>query len=594
MKTIVSLTLLFIASIMALAQQPSIHYTLGMSKPSTHLFEVELTYDHLPGNLQSIDVLLPVWRPGRYVVLDFAGGIQNFSAADAKGNLLPWSKTEKSLWRVETGGSASITIRYSVYANEFNQRTRGLNDEHAFVDGSAVFMYAEQFRKLPLTLTVKPFGSWHVTTGLDGDGKIFKAPDYDYFVDCPLEIGNQKDFLFDVGGVPHVLSIYGDGNWNADTLIRDISNIVILQKQFWGEFPYKRYVFLLHCTSSGGGGTEHVNSTIMGSRPYIFKNPDSYRGFLGLVSHEFFHTWNVKQLRPAGIHPYDYTKENYTRELWIAEGTTSYYGDLLLVRGGFMKSGKFLENLAGQIQGDRQRPGNLNQSVADASFDAWVKYWKGTEQSGNFESDYYDKGSMVSLLLDVEIRQRTSNKHSLDDVMRSMYRKYPLSGKGYTLEEFRKMAEEVAGGSLEKFFEQYVTGTAPLPWEEFLAHAGIQISAKDSIKKVWTGFTTSDNGEKTRITRVTAGSPAYNAGLDPGDELLALDGKRVRTADLNDRLAEQNEGDSVTLTIFRNDHIREVKIILGLLPVPAYKLTKHPTPSILQKEIYQSWLQVSW
>jgi predicted metalloprotease with PDZ domain len=332
----------------------------------------------------------------------------------------------------------------------------------------------------------------------------------------------------------------------------------------------------------------------MGFRPYGFKNPDSYRGFLGLVSHEFFHTWNVKQLRPKGIHPYDFTKENYTQELWIAEGTTSYFDQLILVRTGFTQADKYLEQIAGGVQGDRQRPGNAAQSVADASFDAWVKYWKGGEQSNNFESDYYDKGSMASLLLDLDIRQRTQNARSLDDVMRAMYNRYPLSGPGYTLADFQKASEEAAGESLKKFFDDYVYGTAPLPWEEYLLRAGLLLAPKDSVQKTWLGVGTSDVGDKTRVTRVTAGSPGYAAGLDIGDEILALDGSRVRTGDLNDRVGERKPGDKVTLTVFHNDRLKEVRVTLASSPVPAYKLTKIPAPTSMQKSIYESWLKTGW
>ncbi len=593
MKSLVLIISLSLSSMMTLAA-PSVRYSLSMSMPSSHLFEVDVTFDHLPSELRSLDLRLPVWRPGRYLVLDLASGIQEFAAADGNGQPLQWSKVEKSLWRINTNGSSRVSAHYKVYANEFDLRTRGLNDEHAFVDGVSVFMYVEQFRSLPLTLEVKPYKNWHVTTGLEGGGSTFTAPNYDNLVDCPLEIGTQKDFPFDVEGVRHVLSIFGEGNWNADTLIRDISAVVRSQKAFWGEFPYKRYVFLLHCTPSSGGGTEHINSTIMGIRPYVFKNPDSYRGFLGLVSHEYFHTWNVKQLRPQGIHPYDYTKENYSQELWIAEGTTSYYDELLLVRSGFVKPEKYLENLAGSIRDDRSRPGNLRQSVAEASFDAWVKYWKGTQQAYNAESDYYGKGSLISLLLDLEIRERSLNKHSLDDVLRAMYKRFPLSGTGYTLKGFQRVAEEISGGGLQKFFDDFVYGTTPLPWEKTFSAAGLELAPKDSVVKPWLGVGTSDMGERTRVTQVLAGSPAYNAGIDNGDELLALNGMRVRSSDLIDRISEMKTGDIVTLTFFHHDRLKEFRITLAPQPFPIYKLTKSASPTTLQKEIYQSWLQTTW
>ena len=579
---------------MSISQPITVHYTLGMSNPSSHLFEVEVSFDHLPAHQESVELILPVWRPGRYLVLDFASGVQGFSAADGHGNRLAWQKVAKHLWRLQTGGATRIIARYKVYANEFNQRTRGLNDEHGFVDAAAVFMYAEQFRHLPLTLDVRPYKNWHVTTGLEGNGRMFSASDYDYFIDCPLEIGLQRDIEFAVDGTPHVLSLFGKGNWDEAALVRDISKIVKGQKEFWGEFPYKRYVFLLHCTPTSSGGTEHVNSTVMGAKPFAFKNADSYLSFLSLVSHEYFHTWNVKQLRPKGIHPYDYTKENYAHELWIAEGTTSYYDDLLLVRFGFTKPEKYLESIATSILSDRQRPGNTVQSLTESSFDAWVKYWRSTEQSYNAETDYYGKGSNVSLLLDLEIRRRTTNAKSLDDLMLAMYRKFPLSGPGYSVDDFRQMADELAGGGLGEFFEKFVAGVEPLPWEEYLLHAGLQLVSKDSVPKPWIGLGTTDIGEKTRVNRVVAGSPASFAGLDIGDEIVALNGYRVRTNELTERVNDLKSGDTIMLTVFRNEQLREFKLIVDASPVTAFNVSRRSEPTELQKRIYQSWLGVPW
>jgi predicted metalloprotease with PDZ domain len=439
-------------------------------------------------------------------------------------------------------------------------------------------------------LELRPYTGWHATTGLEGSGRHFTAPNYDHFVDCPIEIGKQKDFAFEVDGVPHVLSIAGEGNWNSDTLIRDISRIVKIEKDLFGRFPYRRYVFLLHCDPSGGGGTEHLNSTIMGTRPFVFKNPESYRSFLGLVSHEFFHTWNVKQFRPKGLSPYDYTRENYSRELWIAEGTTSYYDELLLVRAGFLPKEKYLENIAGAVARDRQRPGNAVQPLAEASFDAWVKYWRGTEQSYNAEADYYGKGAVVSFLLDFEIRRRSANAASLDDVMRSMFKNFPPSGPGYTVEDFRTAAEASAGGSLEQFFRDYVFGTAPLPWDSSLAVAGLLLTPKDTTRRPWIGITTSNAGDRTRISGVTAGSPAEAAGIEVGDELLALDGMRVRSAELIDRLGDYAVGATAVLTVFRNDRLREYRVTVGSSPVPSYALARAASPSELQQAIYRSWL----
>jgi len=596
MKFAVRLFVALLLPALAHSQTPILEYKLGMSKPWTHLLEVELTIKSVPSSPAALDFVLPIWRTGRYVVFDFAGGVQEFSAIDGSGTPFRWAKTDKSTWRVEKGRATGVTIRYKVYANEFEQRTRGLNDEHAFVDGCAVFMFLPKYRNLPLTLTVAPYGDWHVTTGLDalpGEKFVFRAPNYDVLVDSPLEIGNQKDFEFEAEGKKHVLSIFGPGNYEPDKMMADISKIVKINKEFWGELPYERYVFMLHLGLDGGGATEHLNSTIMQTGPFGFKNPNSYRGFLGLVSHEYFHTWNVKQLRPKGILPYDYTKENYVKELWIAEGTTSYYNGVLMFRAGFNPAHGVYDWVANTVYQDRLRPGNRVQSATEASFDSWVK-GRGTQQSYNSEADIYGKGATVSLVLDLEIRQRSNNKSSLDDVMRTLYKRFPLSGHGYTVDDLQSIAEQLAGSSLKKFFEEYVHGASPIDWERSLGYAGLLLQARDGERMPWLGMQTTERENRTRVTSVLAGSPAYDAGVDIGDEVVALNGLRVRTGDLQDRLADYKPGDKVRLTLFRRDRLREFDITLRLQDVPPYWVSRVEQPTPLQKSIFESWLKTTW
>ncbi len=594
MKTYTILAACFLFAVSAGAVETDIHYTLGMSHPQTHLLEVEIAFRNVEPD-SSLDLILPVWRPGRYIILDFPNGVQEFSAASA-GTPVPWSKTDKATWHISTAGRPEITVRYKIYANEFGTRTRGLNDLHAFVDGSSVFMYAEQYRHRPVTLTVLPYKDWHVTTGLDSTiNNTFSAPDYDYLIDCPLEIGNQKGFTFEVDGVPHILSIFGEGNWNADTLMRDISKIVKAEKDFWGAFPYKRYVFLIECMPDVGGGTEHINSTEIQLPPFVFKNRDSYQGFvLGTIAHEYFHTWNVKQLRPKGIHPYDFTKENYTRELWIAEGMTSYYADLFLVRAGFTPASNYVARLRWVVSSDRGRPGNAVESVADASFNAWIQYGKGDQQSYNAESDFYERGSMISMLLDLEVRQRTSNNFSLDTVMREMLRRFPLSGQGYTLADFSSVITEMTGWKCEQFFDDYIYGTKPLKWEEELSHAGLDVRCTDSTARAWVGISLYDANGITKVGSIVAGSPAYTSGLDVGDELLALNGFRIQSRTFSDRIGEMKPGDEVTLTVFQDDRLRSIPITLGSAPRTDFSVTQVHDPTDLQKSIFEGWLGTKW
>jgi predicted metalloprotease with PDZ domain len=331
----------------------------------------------------------------------------------------------------------------------------------------------------------------------------------------------------------------------------------------------------------------------MGTRPFIFSNPQAYKGFLGLVSHEYFHTWNVKQLRPKAIAPYDFSRENYTEELWISEGATSYYDDLMLVRAKFNTAKKFLENINQMVNNERLRYGNRIQSLADASYDAWIKYWRGRQNSQNAESDYYSKGSYLSLLLDLEIRHHSNNKYSLDTVLRTMYQRFPRT-KGFTNGDFRKVCEEYGGVSFKEFFRDYLYATVPLPWERTLAYAGLEVVVLDSIQKPGLGISTQDMGEKTRITNVIPGSPAERAGLEINDEIAAVNGFRIRSGELNERIGTMNAGAVVTIHIFRNEKLKEVKIMLENYGTQNFVVRKVLQPNEQQKAIYEQWLMEQW
>ncbi|MGH7494485.1 MAG: M61 family metallopeptidase [bacterium] len=586
---------------------PGIGYQLGMSKPYTHLFEVQITFEDLEPGENYLDLILPVWRPGRYMIFDFAGGVQEFCAwagtgsaypADHQERALSWSKTDKTTWRIVTAGQSVVSVSYKVYANEFNLRTRGLNDQHAFVNGAAVLMYVEKFRQLPLTLQVHPYGSWHVSTGLDrvkGKNNLWQAPNYDYLVDCPLEIGNQQDFEFEVQGKKHYLSIFGSGNWKKDKLVERLQKVVQANFGFWGDLPYAHYTFLVHSMPGGGGGTEHINSTIMGVNPFSFNADSGYDNFTGLAMHEFFHTWNVKQLRPADLHPYDYTHENYSKLLWVAEGTTSYYTTLLMRRAGFTSVSSFLNQLATTIRNDRQRPGRKIQSLEESSYDAWVKFWKNAPNDQNREVDYYDKGSTVSMLLDLEIRQRTQNRTGLDEVMRTLYRRFPLSGPGYAVADFEKVVAEIGGGDFREFFEKYVRGTAELDFNKYLGYAGLEVQEMPALDvKPSLGISIRDDNGRVVIQQVNSGTAGYDAGLNVGDEILSLNGFRLRANQLQQRLSDFNAGDKVQLTLFRNDQLRQFEVALRASEALEVTVKHSENPSELQKKIYASWLNTSW
>lgn len=579
---------------MSSSKDVSILYTLSVKNPANHYFDIGIIFKGLKAEDKTIDLVLPVWRPGRYLIFDFASGVQDFSAFDSKGSKLKWHKTDKTTWQLETASNSEIRIAYRVYADEFQTRTRGLDDTHGFVNGTAVFMFSPKYRGNPLELQVEKYDNWHVTTGLEnseGDPYRFIAPNYDYFSDCPLEFGTQKDIEFDVEGKKHIISFYGAANYNEQRMINDFTRIIRENYRFWGKIPYERYVFIVHCTPVSGGGTEHINSTVVGVKPAAFETEDGYESFLRLISHEFFHTWNVKQLKPKGLTPFDFTKENYTSELWIAEGGTSYYDGLILVRTGQMKKEEFYKEIKRGVEDERRRPGNRVQSVAESSFDAWVKFWRRTPNAFNSESDYYAKGSYVCLVLDLEIRNASEGKYSLDDVFKAMYERFPLDVKGYTNDDFRKVCEEFAGKKLSGFFDDYVTGTKPIEWERFLGYAGLELRSDDSTIVPVVGLITSKKGDKILVEQVLTGSSGEKAGIMSGDEIIAFNGSRLSYEEMENRIKELKTGDRVKLTAFRNDRMMEFSLTLEEKKLANYYLKENERPSGLQKKIFNDWLR---
>lgn len=573
-----------------------IEYSLSTANPSNHIFTVELEFSGINENY--IDFILPVWRPGRYLIFDFSSGVIRFNATGPKLENLKWKKTDKSTWRVDTKSINRVKISYDVYANEFLLRTRGLDENHGFIDGTSVFMYIEKYRKLPLTLAVKPYNDWHVTTGLENaenDKFKFTAPDYDYFADCPLEIGTQEDIEFEVEGKKHIISIFGKPDFSKDSLINDLTTIIKKEYEFWNVIPYKKYVFFIHCVPDGGGGTEHINSSVNDITPNVFKNEKSYKGFLRLIAHEFFHTWNVKQLRPKGLTPYDFTKENYTEELWIAEGSTSYYDGLIVLRCGLDCVDNFFLELGNAIESDRGKNGNKIQSLAESSFDAWVKFWKNSYVIRNeFETSYYGKGADVSMLLDLEIRQRTKNNKSLDDVFRKMYSEYPL-GHGYTTEDFKNACIEISGTDFKQFFDDFVYGVKPLDWEKDLSFAGLEVIKNDTASKPPVlGLTVTSTEGRIYVTGVEEGSCAEDAGLQNGDEIIAQDKMKLSYDDFKTKLDSIKTGDAIKLTIFRGKQVEDITLNYENKKSPGISIKKIENPTELQKNIFEGWLETKW
>jgi predicted metalloprotease with PDZ domain len=441
--TLFAILLLFSVSVFGQNGSTDIAFTVSMPRPHTHLFEIEISVKRNGTLIAPPEELLvmPVWTPGSYLVREFERHVQDFAATDAAGEPLKWEKINKNTWRVATGRSRDWHATYKVYANELSVRTSELNSSHGYWNNANLLMYLEGHLTSPSTVRVVAPDVWKVATGLPlapGQRNTFRAENFDVLYDSPFEVSNFKSILFNVKGVQHRIVIDGEGNYDPERMRRDVQKIVETQVEMMGgEIPYRDYTFILHLRAGTGGGLEHANSTSLGYSPFGFgtlggeratsASPNAppvspeYRGFLSLASHEFFHLWNVKRIRPDALGPFDYTKENYTKLLWVAEGITDYYGDLTLRRAGLIGDTEFIRAAGSAIQSLQNTPGRLVQSVEESSFDAWVKFYRPDENTLNSQVSYYDKGAILGLLLDLEIRKRTNGAKSLDDVLRALY-----------------------------------------------------------------------------------------------------------------------------------------------------------------------------
>ncbi len=576
----------------------TIQYTVSMLRPHSHLYDVTMDVDGIAE--PTINVALPVWTPGSYMVRDYARHVQGFAALTGE-QTLPWHKLDKTTWRITTGGSDHVRITYSVYAFELTVRTSHLDGSHGYFNPATICMYRPGYTAQPHLVRVVTPPGWQVTTGLErtlsADPTAFYAEDYDHLVDSPFECGTHQLLSFEVDGIPHEIALWGHGNEDPARIITDTHTIVETTRDLFGSLPYQRYVFIVQLADSRGGGLEHRNSVTNLVDRWTFQPQKAYERFLSLTSHEFFHVWNVKRLRAEPLGPFDYSCENYTRLLWAMEGVTSYYDNLLLERAGLLTPQRYLESVAEKILSLQSQPGRALQSLELSSFDAWIKLYRPDENSVNSSISYYLKGSLVAMLLDLEIRRHTNGTRSLDDVLRYLYEKYPINGSGIPEENgYLAAVEMVAGeasGAYRQFFARYIAGTDELDYERAFETVGLALDwgySGSPEAPAWLGLKLKTESGRTKVSLVPSDCPAYAAGIYAGDELLALDGMRVDETRLDARLAERRPGDTVVLSLFRRDELLHVPVILA--PAPFNRLEIVPTgePTDQQQLLYRQWL----
>ena len=551
-----------------------VHYRVEMPDLHTHLYQVTLTVPE-PEALQRLT--LPAWIPGSYLIREFAKNLQGLQARQGR-RALDVVQTGKSSWEVACKPGQPLQLAYTVYANDASVRTAWLDASRGFFNGTSLCLRTEGHTQGPHALEIrapKARPAWSVATGLEalqvnpqGFG-TYLAADYDELVDCPFELGAFWSGTFKACGVPHRFVVAGaTPSFDGARLLADAQKICETTIRFWhgqGKPPLKNYLFMLNAVQDGYGGLEHRNSTalICGRRDLPRTGEaaasDGYTTLLGLISHEYFHTWNVKRLRPAEFARYDYSQENYTRLLWFFEGFTSYYDDLLLRRAGLIDDATYLKLLAKATNQVLQTPGRRVQTVAQASFDAWVKYYRQDENTPNATVSYYTKGSLVALCLDLTLRHE--GKTTLDDVMRALWKR--CAGGPMTEADLRAELASLAGRSLDHELDQWVHGTAELPIADLLAAHGVALQPEAPQLAQRLGLRVTEN-HSVQIKTVLRGGPAEKAGMAAGDEWLGLDvkGQGWRIQRLEDVAFYAGPAQQVTAVVARDGRLLQMPLAL--------------------------------
>jgi predicted metalloprotease with PDZ domain len=604
-------------------------YVFRITQPETRRIEVELSVE--ARGASSLDVRLPVWTPGSYLVREHQRHVDGLRASAEDGRELEVEKVDKHTWRIASGGARMVRVLYRLHCFELTVRTNHVDATHAFLNPSAAAVFVVGREQEPCSVRLQMPQSWRAWVALPfvegeraeaagsmGDG-LYLAHDYDELADSPFELGTEGSHTshsFAAQGVPHELVVWGRGDFDARRVVPDIIKIIDAEAAIFGGLPYgDRYLFILHLDDKGRGGLEHRRSCALLVPRFSFVQKSAYEDFLLLVAHEFFHLWNVKRLRPAAFTPYDWTRENHTRLLWAMEGLTSTYEVMALRRAGLLTPQRFLEIWAERCTQLLRTPGRLRMSLAQASYDAWIKHYRPDESTQNTTVSYYLKGSVVGFLLDLELRRRSRGARSLDDLVRVLFEKHGAA-PGLPEDGVEKAAIELLGGErgLHEWFERTVRSTQELPLQESLAGVGLKAvlhaarnsddkggaeedpaeapdSATQTQTRAWLGAALRDRSGVLEVTSVAEGSPAQQIGLAAGDELVACDGFR---SELKARLSRAQPGQTVRLSLFRMDELLEVPVQLAPAPRDTVTIVQDGKPPPELHALREKWLGAVW
>lgn len=587
---IFSFPFLFMTVLAQAQNNADIKFRVSFSEPQAHYADVEMIIDNI--KTKEIEVRMPVWAPGSYLIREFSKNVESFKAKSRKGETLGFEKNRKNSWKINTSGNKSIIISYRVYAFEISVRTSFIDINHAFLSPTGTFMFVKGRLGEPALVEINLYKEWKkVSTGLEqvaGKPFTYYAKDFDWLYDSPIEVGNQDIFEFEASGVKHEVAMVGGGNYDKQQLKADMAKIVEEETAIYKENPNKCYVFIVHNYQKGGGGLEHLNSTVLGARRMGYQDKANYTSFMSLVAHEYFHLWNVKRLRPVALGPFDYDNENYTNDLWVAEGFTAYYDNLIVQRTGLMTPAAYLQLLQNEISLVHNQEGAKVQSVADASFNAWIKYYRPDENSANTSISYYNKGALLAAILDLKIIYQSEGKYSLDDVMRKAYQDfYKKKNRGYTTDEFKAVLEFYLNENLDSFYQDYVYGTKAFDFKKYLDYAGLKLSEKATNVAVPSiGILV----KESKITRVTRNGAGWQSGLNVNDEILAVDDERVEN--ILEYIKGRNVGETIAILISRDGLLYNIPVKIEANTDKNWQIDKLADPTPKQKMVFEKWMKL--
>jgi len=595
--------LLILVSTELSAGRNTVEHQLSFEQRKNQYVTVRL---NLPVQSETTHLAMPNWTPGSYLIRDYAAQVEGLKAYGGSGKELEVSKIEKHRWRIATAGEESIEVRYQVWAGELAVNAGWVEDEFAMLNGAGVFLYNESTRKMPQSLKVDLPDAWqnaHVALPGQGEGLAYIAKDYDELVDSPILLGNTTTYPFDLDGQKYALINQGDSRlWDGEKAAADALRIVKSVQSFWQINPLEREYLFMNIIANFIGGLEHDYSTVMLSSPWQMRSREDYVRWLSLVTHEFFHVWNVRRLRPQALSEYQYDREIYTGELWLAEGLSSYYDNLLLFRSGIITVDEYMQLLADEILSYELSPGRKVQSAEEASFDTWIKHYKPDANSINSDVSYYRKGSLIGFVADASIREASKQESSLDDVMRDMYRLYGPAGsssRGYPPRAFETLVEQRAGLQVRQEIENMITTIADPDVDAALDYYGLRLERAPSRKAaesagnpvpadfglVWTG-----QESLLIVESVVRGGSGSLAGVLPGDELLAVNDQRVNRLNILDRMLRLQPGESADLLLVRNGRVLTLPAQVQHAIPEKYRIEIKPDINKRQKERMQQWL----